>query len=367
MGLKDSLRKDLKGEVEQSLKEKEYGGVRGARYIEINKELRFKVRKGKNVIDIIPFVYGTDLFLMKGKKKGSIAFFLDLYVHRFFNDTKDSVPCLSKNFGKPCPICEEATRLSDIDYEEHKLRIKQLYAKRRFIANVINLREPDDDDTEAGEIQIMDESHPLFYKELIDEANNEGFMDFVMPDTGNSVQFRASESKIGRNTYFEFKSFKFVEREEQYPDSIINEAHALDKLINVYTYEKLEAMLTGEDVEEDEDEEEEVDEEKQKPAKSSRRKKPEPEPEAADDDEDEEDEEEEVEKPAKGGKKAKRAPEPEEDDEEEDEEETEDEEMTCPYGHEFGIDNAETPDCAKKCKKNNKEVYKACTHASLTL
>jgi hypothetical protein len=229
-----------------------------------------------------------------------------------------------------------------VDKEKYEEEINAYKPKRRFIANAINLKENEDDE-HNGEIQILDEVYFFFGKELIEEACADDAgdpVDFVTPDEGKSIFFRATDEKLGKATFHKFKSFTFEDREEAYDESIIDDAYSLDELLVIPSYEELEAMLDGTEVkEEDEDEPEDAPEEVVEPEAKPVKKK--------------------GKKPVKKVKKPE--PEPEEDEEEDDEDEPEDDDSErCEYGKTFGKDcDLEDEDCLD-CRKNHKDTFKEC-------
>lgn len=327
--LKDSLANDAKTKYET----RDNYGARGENYIGGASKLSFfKVKKGTNKVDIIPFKHSTDL--IHGKKPGEYSILLEAYVHRYFNQGGDKVVCPQKTSRKPCPICEEQARLREKDADEHEDRIKELNPSKRVLMNVVNLREDEDDD-DCGQVQVFDQSYALFAKKLLEDSNetDDGEpIDFYSPDEGTSVKFKARSKKLGQNNYFDFESFEFPERDNQYNEGLVefeysdkifdHGAYSLDGILKVLSYEELEALLNDD----------------------------------ANDDEGEDEDDEEIEVPRNAKKHAKKAkPEPEEEDEDEEEEGS----SACPYGHTFGDDNMETKDCAT-CKKEHRDVFKEC-------
>jgi hypothetical protein len=342
MGKYDFL-DDLQKDIVDSYDKRDYGGVQSAQYLNMSKEgvSYFKVKKGKNAMDIIPFIHGTDLF--PGKKKGAISFMLDIYVHKNFNQQWDKCICMKRTFGKPCPFCEERDRLKELDGDEYKDRIEALNAKRRVILNAINLK-PDEEDEFNGQIQIFDDVHYYFYRELVEEASAEDAgnpVNYVHPEYGKTVHFRANQEAKSKGKFFTYKTFSFEDREESYPKEIIDfdysddildhGAFQLDTLLNIPTYEEAEALLRGGTAQEDvstvkEEEQEGTEVEEKEVCKEKKRTTP----------------------PVQEAPKTKDEP----------------EKNACPFGHNFGKDNMETEDCVA-CKKKHTETFKECMVESL--
>ena len=297
----------------------------------------FKPKKGKNSINIIPYIISSpDHPLVKDKtfKIGEQDYLMDLWIHRRVGPTEVDALCLKKNYGKACPICEEASKYYDKGMKDEG---KALAASRRVWYNIIDVNDPD-----KG-LQVFSTSHFLFEHELIEEAlngdNGDEMVDFADISDGKVIEFRGAEKSLNKNDYLEYKSFKFVDREEALDESLMDDAISFDSLMVVPTYEELETVLFGGG-----------DEEEAPPARPSK-KKPEIDPDESDDEEEEE--EEEPKKPAK-----KVCPEPEKETPKKAAPADPAEYPDCPSGYNFGVDTDEYDECVK-CK-----LYKACATAS---
>jgi hypothetical protein len=288
----------------------------------------YKPKKGRNLIDIIPYT-------IKTKKHPDVAagdaeigdpdYVLDIFVHRFAGPAENTFVCPLRTYGKPCPICEEMKALNEGGGDKDE--ISKLRPTRRVFYNLIDL----DDDEEK--IKLFEVSHFLFEKELLEAAENEEDELVVFSDLeeGRSVSFRTSEKEFSGNSFFEFKSFQFKERDEPYDDEIQEQAHSLDEMLVVADYDTMRKAFYGLD----DDEDEEVEEEKPKRS-SKKRKGKAPETEVGDeedgDDADEEvgeDEDVEEEKPKRTKKAAAKS-----------------KGNKCPAGGTFGKDCDEFDECA---------------------
>lgn len=330
------------------------GGRRGVmKWKEYDGDIQFfSPAMGRNRINIIPYEIKSKNhpLVKRGEFEiGDKDYVMDIFVHRNVGPSEASVVCLKQNYGKPCPICEQADAFRKQGKEKEA---KDLKPSRRCFYNVEDCKEP-------GKLKIFEASHHLFEKELIDEARDDeegGFVDFADPDSGKEIKFRCSKVSQGGFEFNEFKSFSFEDREESISEDLLDKAVSFDEILDVPSYEEIEKILFGQD-------DDEEDEDKPKPKTSKNHD---------DDDEDEDnedDEEEEVKKPSK--KKVV-----EEDDDEEEEElpkkkskkvdDEEDEEeppkkskscSKCPFGHTFGDDCDDYDDCDEcdvwdKCARN---------------
>jgi len=314
-GKKSSYKDQLKGRTEQNHKEKDSGG-RGSSVINSSKLPEgafFKVKEGKQTIDIIPYIVTTD----KHPKlsKGNIDYLLDVWVHRSVGAGEDSFICLKKNYKKACPICEEMEQLI-ADGQDDDV-VNALKPKRRVFYNI------KDAGSDKDEIQIFEQSHFKFEKELLEEAESDDgeVIVFSDPTDGMSVEIKGKKASFKGRDFIEVRKISLVDRDEQYDDDIIEEAYSLDALLIVPTYEQMRDSFHGlaSDTEENEENEE-------KPVKKKSAKKEEPEDDEEDDDEEDapkNKKDKAEDKKGKGGK--------------------------CPHGHAFGAECDEHKDC-KKCE-----------------
>lgn len=359
-GLKDQL----KNRTVEIYDDRENGGAKGEHYLKLTGDMSIcKTKEGRNALDIIPFYHATDL--VKGKQKGSPNYMLDVFVHKNFNQSRDRVVCQRMTFNKPCPICERRYMLMDLNkndsdktaIEERDKLIAAMKPQRRVLMDVINLKE-DEEDEHNGDIQILDESHFTFAKELIEEAveasGGDEPMDFYSPDEGKSVFFRGAPTPIGNGkaTYLKYKSFTFAERDEPYDDSIIEEAFPLDGILNLHTYDEITAMLNEsaptQATTTDDDEEEPA----PTKARTSKYKKVAKKEEIEEDEEEyEEDEDEAIEQIQEDAELATQ--------------ERVEKTDKCPNGLKYGVDGDPANAECQKCMAENKKLAKQCIVQSL--
>lgn len=286
----------------------------------------FEPSEGLNKVNIIPYEIKTKNhpLVKKGISEiGDFDYNLDLYVHRGIGANNDSVICPKGTYGKTCPICEEKHKLYDAGKNDEA---KELKAQRRCVYNI----QPIVKGKSEG-LKIWDVSHSLFEKELIEEAHScldgSNIIDFADSEDGKIIKFRGTEAVFGKTKYLEFKSFSFLDRDEEIDEDILDEAVSLDELLTVPTYEEVSNLFYGIDSDDDEDkDDEEEEEEEEKPTKKHKHKRTVKNDSADDEDEEEDDEEEDgeepEEKPAKKSKKEK-----------------------CPHDHKFGVDTDEYKEC----------------------
>lgn len=377
----------LKGRLQKSYDDKDKGGM-GNPAFDWKKagEIKFyKVKEGKNRINIVPYIIKTKnhpLVKSGDYKIGDPDYLMDVYIHRYIGPTQSDIICPKRTYNKPCPICEQADKARA---EGKEKEFSSLRARRTVYYNVIDARNPDEG------LQVFAVSHYLFEKELIDEARNASdngeIIDFPDINDGMEISFRAAKAVLNKQEFFEYKSFAFVPRDEPLDEDLVDQAVSFDDIMKLYSYEEIEKMLYGgtEEDEEDESSNSEEEEEEEDEGDSDEEEEEENEEEDEDSDEEEEDEEDDE----------------EEDDEEEDDEEEESEEDkptpkkdkktkvvigkkppaaktkgakeiknkkkvkpgTCPDGYKYGVDcnkKDECPTCPlwEDCLKKQKELKK---------
>ena len=208
----------------------------------------YKVEEGDNTFDILPYEIKTKNHPLVRTGEASVGewdYLLDYFVHKNIGAGNAQVICLKSTFGKPCPICDQQSKYFKQGKEEEA---KALKPSRRVCYNVLDHRD--------GKVKIFDVSHYLFEKELIEEARNGKDGSYVMfsdPDKGKTISFRATLEKSGKNEYFKFKSFKFLNR-DPISEDILEKTLSLDEALSIPTFEEVERIFyNSDDVEDDGD------------------------------------------------------------------------------------------------------------------
>lgn len=294
----------------------------------------FKLEEGGQKIDIIPFPVGKKHpYVVKGKlDKGDMFYSLPIWAHRNIGAGGKTVICPNRNFGHPCPICEEAEEMKrKAKTEEEKAAVP--FAALRLFYNVVDYDDPD-----KG-IQVF-ETNAKYFEEPLKAAQTDADKEaekegedakfFADPENGLTVKILGTEKKFNGNKYIEPTNVSLVPRKRDVSE-FVDSAIRFDTLIEEPTYDELVAIMNGADSDDDEEDDAPravkkapVDEDGDRPAK-----KPAP--------KDEEDDE-----PAPKPKKA-----------------AEDDTPTCPVkGGVFGKDNDKHDECAS-CK-----IWRQCVKAS---
>lgn len=332
--------------------------------------------EGSIKLDFIPYVVTDSKHPDRDAEtetaiKGSIWWRRPFSVHRNVGVDGDTELCL-KSFGQKCPICEfRAKRKADGATNEE---LKAYNSSMRNLYLVI----PKGSKKFEEKLHIFDISDFLFQelltKELKEDPDKEIFPEL---EGGLTLKVRFEPGTfVTKNPYPEASRIDFLERDEDYDESLLDTVPSLDDIFSKKSYEELKSKFmegdtaTHNDDDEDMEEIEEEEDEEIKPRAKKSIRKP-----VVEEDEDEEDEDDE-EVPVPKKKKPVVVEEKEEEDEPEDEEdipaprkkkkpvvvedEEEEEEVTvpkrkpvakkkeklvCPHGLKFGIDTEQYDVC----------------------
>ena len=266
-------------------------------------------------------------------------------IHRNVGANNNTIVCPA-SIGKKCPICEARAKRTSEGADKEELNTMKSSLRNLYV--VIPKGSKDYEEKP----HIWDVSNYLFEKllreEIEEDEDNGCFSDL---ESGKTLKVRFDSATVGKGKpYAEASRIDFLDREEEYEESILEDILNLDEVLQFKTYKEIENLWFELDEVEEEEEEEEV-----KPKKKSDHPVNEDEEDEEEEEIDEEDEEEEDE-------------EVDEVDEEEEEEEqspkqkahakavaakkkiaAESKKSTpknkCPFGHRFGIDCEAFDDC----------------------
>lgn len=195
---------------------------------------------GEHLIDVLPYFAGPN---DPRKSEGSPTFYVDLYVHRFMGLNEDDFICLARTYNKPCAICEYRNELRKIDdpSEDIRSQIGSLRPKRYTVYAIW------DRDNESKGVQLWTIAHWFFQNNLLGitkRPRKEGviaFADYTAKE-GRSISFEIAGKAMQR----QFKSFQFVERDEDIPEEILEQVPVLDELLDIPEPEEVaKAFMAG--------------------------------------------------------------------------------------------------------------------------
>ena len=253
----------------------------------------YNIKEGSNSIIILAWEIQSKKNPMVVKQHRSIgdwAFEMDVFVHMLSKPSKMDIFCLNRNYGTSESLCDYAKELYDSGKEKEYSFIK---AKRRVYYWIL-----DPNDLDKGIKFFSPGSQMYFGKELIEEANEcskgESIIDFSADGDNDIyiVKFRAVKEEIGKSSYLKYKSFRFINIENDEVDNAKDIKKAVEKamenivsldiLLVVKTEDEIKKLMYLEEDDNDDDEEEEEEKEEKKNKKSK-----------SNDDENEEEEKEE--------------------------------------------------------------------------
>lgn len=408
---REKRKSKFRGKVAQDVNKQEARGSSYGHLMLPKNTNMFKPKKGKNYMDIIPYIV-TDEKHPDRDKELDIALVGEPWykrpykVHKSIGPDNDSVVCL-RSVGLKCPICDY--RDKRVKEGAEKEEIKALRPTDRALYVVI----PIDDKDHEEKPHIFDMATFLFQDKINEEIKEDDeFETFPDLEEGFTLAVRFSEETFNKNKYLKTARIDFEER-DPYDEAILDEAPNLDKVLKVMSYDELYALFMEIDPEDAADDDLDDDGAAERPTrrrktvtkdddgddapKTRTRRRP-----KADDDDDAEEEkkprtrraaieedadddgaEEQQEKPARASRRARPEPEaetkpsrrrrepdpePEEDvDEPEEkprsrrgakaEKAADGDEERCPYGHKFGKDCEKFDDC-DAC-----EIWDECSEA----
>jgi hypothetical protein len=201
----------------------------------------WKCKEGEHIIDIVPFLAGPNHHQVR---EGEPTYLLDIWVHQKVGMDENDVVCLARNYDQPCPICEfiNAQRLKKNLDEEAEEALKALNPKRRCLYNIVC---SDSTREEDRGVQLWEVAHFLFEKKILSVARNPrggGFVPFSSPNNGKSIYFEREGSGVTNTQYL---GHKFIERQSEITDAILEDAYILDELIIKLSYEEMQEAFLG--------------------------------------------------------------------------------------------------------------------------
>ena len=249
---------------------------------------------GKYSLDFLLYEVNTDKH--PDVDAGELFYNRKYYIHKDIGPEGSWVVCPKKTLKKPCPICEEVSKMKkDPKMDEDVL--KALYPKERELYVVIDTEDKEE------KIQLFDQSSYLFGKdffETINESEDDDLLGFADLQDGQTVTIKFKKKTHDTFTYYEPVDFEFSKRDD-YDEDILDEVPDLDACLKIESYDYLKELFEGGSAGDDEDDEEQEDE-----SPRSRRKR--------------------------GDKKSKRKSKDEDDEQEEDEDDSS-EALEIPDGH----------------------------------
>lgn len=174
--------------------------------------------------------------------------------HRNVGVANEALICPS-TVGKRCPICEyRSKRLKE---GADKNETDSMKFSNRNLYCVVPLNQKDYEEKP----HLWDISQYLFQNMLNDEINeNEDRGVFADLEEGLSLKIRFSETAIGKTKFAETSRIDFEERSGSYDEKILEKVPNLDAILNIMTYDEIEAKFFEIESEQEKEEKEEKEE-----------------------------------------------------------------------------------------------------------
>jgi len=310
-------------------------------YLRLPKDVSvFSPEPGKrSKFDIIPYEVKTTMHPDRNPRTGratpgTLWYKYSFFIHRGIGGGDGETVVCPSTIGKPCPVCN--ARSKRIKEGANKKETDSLKASKRVLYNVI----PREHSKFKEQMHLLDISY-YNLQNMIDNDIDENPKLGIFPDLeeGRTLNVRFASKTIGKSEpYAQADRIDYDER-EPIDESIIDETACLEEVLNILSYEELEAKFLEMDIEPDggelkevKEKGEEIDtrksrsEEKETPPRSSfsrgsttstvKSKEP-----------------EEVKEERTTRQRPSQAQKEEKD--------------KCPYGHKFGVDIGKFKDCDK--------------------
>jgi hypothetical protein len=198
---------------------------------------------GKVVMDIIPYTVSDEHHPDRDADReiaipGELWYKRPFKTHRNIGASKDSYICPT-SIGKKCPICEYRAKRKEAGASKEELDALNAKTRNLYVVKIIGHK--DFDET----FMVWDISQFLFQEKLNEELSEN--LDYgVFPDLeqGMSLRIRFESKKFGTGKPFADTSrIDFIERAEQYDESVLDEIPNLDEIMKVLSYKELDAKF----------------------------------------------------------------------------------------------------------------------------
>lgn len=199
-----------------------------------------KLQQGKNVRRVL---------WPKGDKD---SFYSEGYLHFGLGADGKSVATCPKTWGskEKCPICEYVDQLQASKNKDDQKLAKDIKAKRRIYINVINR----DDEEETPKVLPIGVT---ILKGLLETICDADYGDITDPEDGRDITITRKGQGL-KTEYSVLPKPKSSEASEnQTPEEIEQAMTDLDSLFIKKSYEELQAILDGEDIDSDDEDDDE--------------------------------------------------------------------------------------------------------------
>ena len=209
---------------------------------------KYKVREGKNLIDVIPFNAGSNHPLVATGQcaEGDTMYSLDYFVHKDIGPSHQDFVCL-KQYGKNCPCCNESQRLYKLGTEDAKNQGTSVRSKRRCIYIVHDLIDSKYYYFDAAWFSF--EKHVNERASITTDPNTGATVNPFDWENGKSISFAGVKDKYKGKDYVKISesTFNFENRNALSDEAL---SHSVDLSLGLVpsTEEEMDQALAGKPV-----------------------------------------------------------------------------------------------------------------------
>ncbi len=207
---------------------------------------KWKPAAGANKIDIIPYnASASHPLVVSGQcEEGDGLYSLDIYVHKGIGPTKSNIPCL-KQFGKHCPLCDEARRLQGLGTEAGKKASGEIYARRRVLYIVHDLNTGKYGWWDTGFKSVEQKINAAASFEV--DENTGAKIDIYDWEEGKTIRFMGTEKSWEGHKFIEPDGFGFLPR-RPLSEEVLSHSVDLSTFLNMVSEEDMEKIISGQAV-----------------------------------------------------------------------------------------------------------------------
>lgn len=199
-------------------------------------------KAGRYTFDVIPYIVG------KGHpkvKEGRVWWERTFWQHSGVGPENKAVCCLRKNWGEPCPCCEqvdEFVKTMDRDDKDDKKRLSFMKSKFRQALLI------QDHDARKPEIELFEYSYHGFGitldEKLDDSPESLGYDNFFHPKGGKTLQAKFAETDMG--DWLKASVIEMLPRNKDLPEDILDHGICLDDMVIRLSYDQIKKLMRGE-------------------------------------------------------------------------------------------------------------------------
>lgn len=222
------------------------GGVNFKDFITPKGIEKYKPVAGPNKIDIIPYnASANHPLVVSGQcEEGDGLYSLDLYVHKGIGPTKSNIPCL-RQFGKQCPLCDEARRLQNLGTDAGKKASSEIYARRRVVYLVHDLVTDKYGWWDTGFKSVEQKINAAASFEV--DENTGAKIDIYDWEEGKTIRFMGTEKSWEGHKFIEPDGFGFLPR-KPLSEEVLSHSVDLSQFLNMVSEEDMEKIISGQAV-----------------------------------------------------------------------------------------------------------------------